>query len=179
MHIPVQVLAGKFKIELLPTVSLTKSYPVAQICPNSHKIVSSYIGVFPVAQICPNSHRIVSSSIRAFPVAEIRPNLHKIVSSYIRAFPIAQICPNSHRSVQTRTKSFPASPSMHSRHGEPERARKGLKGPDEASSYSKLDSVYDFKGQLSNRGTIKSFLCLKIFTSRRLSHRLVSVKRGK
>ena len=32
---------------------------------NSHK------KAFPVAQICPNSHKIVSSSMRAFPVAQI------------------------------------------------------------------------------------------------------------
>ena len=34
-------LAGKFKMEFLPTVSLTKAFPVAQICPNLHKIVPS------------------------------------------------------------------------------------------------------------------------------------------
>ena len=41
LHIPVQILAGKFKMELLPTISLTKAFPVAQIRPNLHKIVSS------------------------------------------------------------------------------------------------------------------------------------------
>ena len=41
LHIPVQILAGKFKMEVLPTISLTKVFPVAQICPNLHKIVSS------------------------------------------------------------------------------------------------------------------------------------------
>ena len=56
---------------------------------------------FPVAQICPISHKIVSSSPRAFPVAEIRLNLHKIVSSHIRAFPVTQICPNMHKIVSS------------------------------------------------------------------------------
>ena len=37
LHIPVQILAGKFKMEFLPTISLTKAFPVAQICPNLHK----------------------------------------------------------------------------------------------------------------------------------------------
>ena len=41
LHIPVQILAGKFKMEVLPTISLTKVFPVAQICPNLHKIVPS------------------------------------------------------------------------------------------------------------------------------------------
>ena len=41
MHISVQILAGKFKMEFLPTTSLTKAFPVAQICPNLHKIVPS------------------------------------------------------------------------------------------------------------------------------------------
>ena len=41
LHIPVQILAGKFKMEFLPTISLTKAFPVAQICPNLHKIVPS------------------------------------------------------------------------------------------------------------------------------------------
>merc|ERR1712020_531963 len=41
LHIPVQILAGKFKMEVLPTTSLTKAFPVAQICPNLHKIVPS------------------------------------------------------------------------------------------------------------------------------------------
>ena len=41
LHIPVQILAGKFKMEFLPTISLTKAFPVAQICPNLDKIVSS------------------------------------------------------------------------------------------------------------------------------------------
>ena len=44
LHIPVQILAGKFKMEFLPTTSLTKAFPVAQICPNLHKIVSSSAG---------------------------------------------------------------------------------------------------------------------------------------
>ena len=30
LHIPVQILAGKFKMELLPTISLTKVFPIAQ-----------------------------------------------------------------------------------------------------------------------------------------------------
>ena len=34
LHIPVQILAPKFKMEFLPTTSLTKAFPVAQICPN-------------------------------------------------------------------------------------------------------------------------------------------------
>ena len=46
LHIPVQILAGKFKMEFLPTVSLTKAFPVAQICPNLHKIVPSSISFF-------------------------------------------------------------------------------------------------------------------------------------
>ena len=41
LHIPVQILAGKFKMEFLPTISLTKAFPVAQIHPNLHKIVPS------------------------------------------------------------------------------------------------------------------------------------------
>ena len=41
LHIPVQILAGKFKIESLPTISLTKAFLVAQISPNLHKIVPS------------------------------------------------------------------------------------------------------------------------------------------
>ena len=41
MHIPVQILAGKFKMEFLPTISLTKAFPVAQIGPNLHKIDSA------------------------------------------------------------------------------------------------------------------------------------------
>ena len=41
LHIPVQILAGKFKMEFLPTTSLTKAFPVAQICSNLQKIVSS------------------------------------------------------------------------------------------------------------------------------------------
>ena len=82
LHILVLILAGKFKMEFLPTVSHWKGFPVAQICPNSHKIVSSYKGTLPVAQSCLNSHKIVSSSVRAFPVAEICPYLHKIISSH-------------------------------------------------------------------------------------------------
>ena len=31
LHIPVQILAGKFKMEFLPTISLTKTFPVAEI----------------------------------------------------------------------------------------------------------------------------------------------------
>ena len=84
-----------------------KGFPVAQICPNSHKIVSSSMWAFPVAEICSNLHKIVSSCIRAFPVAEIRPNSHKIVSSCIRAFPVAQIRPNSHKIVSSCTRAFP------------------------------------------------------------------------
>ena len=41
MHISVQILAGKFKTEFLPNISLSKAFPVAQICPNLHKIVPS------------------------------------------------------------------------------------------------------------------------------------------
>ena len=41
MHISVQILAGKFKMEFLPNISLTKAFPVAQIRPNLHKIVPS------------------------------------------------------------------------------------------------------------------------------------------
>ena len=42
LHIPVQILAGKFIMEVLPTISLTQVFPVAQICPNLHKIVPIY-----------------------------------------------------------------------------------------------------------------------------------------
>ena len=42
LHIPVQILAGKFKMEFLPTTTLTKAFPVAQICPNLHKIVYAF-----------------------------------------------------------------------------------------------------------------------------------------
>ena len=62
-------------------------------------MVSSCIRAFPVAQIRPNSHKIVSSCIRAFLFAQIRPDLHKIVSSSLRAFPVAKICPNSHKII--------------------------------------------------------------------------------
>ena len=41
LHIPVQILAGKFKMEFLPTIGLTKALPVAQISPNLQKIVPS------------------------------------------------------------------------------------------------------------------------------------------
>ena len=51
LHIPVLILAGKFKMEFLPTVCHRKGFPVAQICPNSHKIILSYKGTLPVAQI--------------------------------------------------------------------------------------------------------------------------------
>ena len=37
LHIPVQILAGKFKTEFLPTISLTKAFPAAQIRPNLQK----------------------------------------------------------------------------------------------------------------------------------------------
>ena len=43
LHIPVQILAGKFKIQFLPTISLTKAFPEAQIRPNMQKIVSSSV----------------------------------------------------------------------------------------------------------------------------------------
>ena len=33
LQIPVQILAGKFQMEFLPTISLTKAFPVAQIRP--------------------------------------------------------------------------------------------------------------------------------------------------
>ena len=51
LHIPVLILAGKFKMEFLPTVSHWKGFPVAQIRPNLHKIVYSRVGAFTVAQI--------------------------------------------------------------------------------------------------------------------------------
>ena len=41
LHIPALILAGKFKTEFLPNISLSKAFPVAQICPNLHKIVPS------------------------------------------------------------------------------------------------------------------------------------------
>ena len=90
LHISVQTLAGKFKMEFLPTVGLTK----APIRPNLHKVVSSSIRAFPVTQIRPNSHKIVSSYIGAFPVAQICPNSHEIVSSSIRVSSVAKIGPN-------------------------------------------------------------------------------------
>ena len=83
----------------LVCIGCLRAFPVAQICPNLHKIDSSYIGAIPVAQIRPNWHKIDSSSIRAFTVAQICPNSHKIVSSYIGAIPVAQICPNLHKIV--------------------------------------------------------------------------------
>ena len=43
LHIPVLILAGEFKMEFLPTISLTKAFPVAQIRPNLHKMVPSSI----------------------------------------------------------------------------------------------------------------------------------------
>ena len=44
LHIPVLILAGKFNMEFLPTISPTKAFPVAQqICPNLHKIVPSRV----------------------------------------------------------------------------------------------------------------------------------------
>ena len=106
LHIPGQIWAGKLKLEFLPAIGLTKAFPVAQIRPNLHKIVSSCIRAFPVAQICPNSHKIVSSCLRGFPVAPIRSNSHKIVFSCIRAFLVAQICQNSHRIVYSRVRAF-------------------------------------------------------------------------
>ena len=78
-------LAGNLIME----VGLTKPFPVAQIRPNSHKIVSSSTRAYPVAQICAKSHKMVSSSIRAFPVAQIRPDSHKIVSNCLIAFLVA------------------------------------------------------------------------------------------
>ena len=39
LHILFQFLAGKFKMEFLPTISPTKAFPAAQICSNLHKIV--------------------------------------------------------------------------------------------------------------------------------------------
>ena len=33
LHIPAQNMVGKFKMDILPIVSLTKAFPVAQICP--------------------------------------------------------------------------------------------------------------------------------------------------
>ena len=107
LHIPVLILAGKFKMEFLPTVSHWKGFPVAQICPNLHKIVSSYKGTCLSHIFFPKSHKTVSSSIRAFPVTEICPNLHKIVSSRIRAFPVTHICPNSHKIVSSYDGTLP------------------------------------------------------------------------
>ena len=43
LHIPVQILAGKFKMKFLPITSLTKAFPVAQMRPNLHKIVPTKI----------------------------------------------------------------------------------------------------------------------------------------
>ena len=43
LHISIQILAGKFKLEFLPTTSLTKAFPAAQTCPNLHKIVPSRV----------------------------------------------------------------------------------------------------------------------------------------
>ena len=39
-------LVGKFKMEFLPTNSLTKAFPVTQICPHLHKIVPSKANPF-------------------------------------------------------------------------------------------------------------------------------------
>ena len=39
LHIPAQILAGKFKMEILPINSLTKAFPVAHIHPNLYKIL--------------------------------------------------------------------------------------------------------------------------------------------
>ena len=41
LHIPVQILAEKFKMEFLPTISLLKAFPVPQNCPYLHEIVPS------------------------------------------------------------------------------------------------------------------------------------------
>ena len=100
------ILAGKFKMEFLPTVSSyrmlrTKEHiPVAQICPNSHRIDSCSIRAFSVAQIRPNSHKIDSSYVGAIPVAQICPNWRKIDSSYTGAFPAAKNCLNLHKNDQ-------------------------------------------------------------------------------
>ena len=52
LHIPVQILAGKFKMEVLPTISLTKVFPVVQICPNLLKMVPQ----FPAAKLLGTMH---------------------------------------------------------------------------------------------------------------------------
>ena len=72
-----------------------------QTCPNSHKIVFSYVRAFPVAQIRPNLHKIVFSCIRAFPS-------HRFVQTRIILFLAALECFLLHRSVLIRIKSFPA-----------------------------------------------------------------------
>ena len=84
---------------------------------------------------CVMSHTLHIPVLILAGIAQICQNLYKIVSISTRAFPIAQIHPNSHRSVQTCRKSFLAAPSILSPHGKPERARKGPKGPDEASYF--------------------------------------------
>ena len=113
LHTPVLILAGKFKIEFLLTVGHWKGFPVAQICPNSNKIVFSCLRAFPVAQICQISHKIVFSFVRAFLVAQIRPNLHEIVPSCIKAFPVEQTCPNSHKIVSSCLRAFPVAQICH------------------------------------------------------------------
>ena len=50
LHIPVQILAGKFKMEFLPTISLTKAIAVAQICPNLHALLETIL--CRLGQIC-------------------------------------------------------------------------------------------------------------------------------
>ena len=62
LHIPVLILVGKFKMEFLPSVSHSKALPVAQIHPNSQKVVSSYIGAFQL-------YRFVQTRIKSFPIA--------------------------------------------------------------------------------------------------------------
>ena len=42
LHIPVQILAGKFKMEFLPTTSLTKAFPVAQECAEPFYVVMTH-----------------------------------------------------------------------------------------------------------------------------------------
>ena len=96
LHIPALILAGKFKIEFLPTVGHSKGFPLAPIRPNLHKIVSSCLRAFLVAQIRSKSHKIVSISISCCIICQ---NTHKIVFSCIRAFLVARIRHNLHTKI--------------------------------------------------------------------------------
>ena len=100
LHIPVLILAGKFKMEFLPTVSHWKGFPVAQICPNSHKIVSSSNRAF-------LSHRFVRTCIKWFPAALEHFLSHRFVQTRIKLFPAMKEHYLLHIFVQTHIELFP------------------------------------------------------------------------